>query len=145
MGIPVSDQAHDWDDRTRKRLCEKNDGIAAAINDRKIDRWATDDGGFRFDSSAPIDPSDVFGLDTTLVPEKLKVKIPTVHIFGSKDPRYPASLQLSMLCDATKRRTYDHGGGHDIPRNKMVSEDIARLMEWVRGMAMHGERIGDVL
>ncbi len=70
---------------------------------------------------------DVFGMDfATQFPQDLAIDVPTVHVYGSRDPRYPAALQLAHAC---RRRTmYDHGGGHDIPRTTEVSVQIARLI-----------------
>lgn len=70
---------------------------------------------------------DVFGLDYTTMPADLRIRIPTVHISGGKDPRWPASWQLAYFCE--KRKTYDHGGGHEIPRTTVVSNKIAGLVE----------------
>ncbi|PKX98022.1 putative EF-hand calcium-binding domain protein [Aspergillus novofumigatus IBT 16806] len=56
-----------------------------------------------------------------------KVGIPTVHVYGSKDPRYAAGVQLSGICEPGKRRVFDHGGGHEIPRTDRVSRTIADL------------------
>lgn len=58
------------------------------------------------------------------------INIPTVHIYGSKDPRWAAGVHLSGICEPTKRRTYDHGGGHEIPRTATVSNSIAELFQW---------------
>lgn len=58
------------------------------------------------------------------------INIPTVHIYGSKDPRWAAGVHLSGICEPTKRRTYDHGGGHEIPRTAAVSNSIAELFQW---------------
>ncbi|KAJ6131645.1 Serine hydrolase FSH [Penicillium sp. IBT 18751x] len=59
-----------------------------------------------------------------------RIPIPTVHIYGSKDPRYAAGVHLSGVCEPAKRRTYDHGGGHEIPRTAAVSNSIAELVRW---------------
>jgi hypothetical protein len=79
----------------------------------------------------PDDSSDVFGLDIEAIPEVLRIGIPTVHVFGIKDPRYPASIQLAHFSKEKKRRTFDHGGGHDIPRTTVVSNRIAELVVWL--------------
>ncbi|CAK7562586.1 MAG: hypothetical protein SEPTF4163_000434 [Sporothrix epigloea] len=76
----------------------------------------------------PLD-NDVFGMDYSLFgsfPKDLYINIPTVHVYGSRDPRYPAALQLAYTCP--KRSMYDHGGGHDIPRTTEVSECIAEMI-----------------
>lgn len=80
------------------------------------------------DPSEAPPSSDVYGLDFNSFPEDLKIKIPTVHIYGAKDPKYVASIQLVHFCE--KSRTFDHGGGHDVPRLTGVSERIAELVEW---------------
>ncbi|CAK7275131.1 hypothetical protein SEPCBS119000_006523 [Sporothrix epigloea] len=82
------------------------------------------------DPEAPLPPAeDVFGMDYSPAggfPEDLYITIPTVHIYGSRDPRYPAALQLAYTC--RQRSMYDHGGGHDIPRTTEVSERIADMI-----------------
>ncbi|KAF7176940.1 hypothetical protein CNMCM7691_004365 [Aspergillus felis] len=60
-----------------------------------------------------------------------KVRIPTVHVYGSRDPRYAAGVHLSGICEPAKRRVFDHGGGHEIPRTDQVSRRIADLVRWV--------------
>lgn len=59
-----------------------------------------------------------------------QIKVPTVHVIGSKDPRFNAGRQLANLCDAQSRKTYDHEGGHEIPRNQNVSKTISDLVRW---------------
>ncbi|KAK3381175.1 serine hydrolase FSH [Podospora didyma] len=72
------------------------------------------------------DETDVFGIDFTRdVPQDLRIDIPTVHVYGAKDPRWPSSMQLAYFCKEENRVMYDHGGGHDIPRSSQVSETIA--------------------
>ncbi|KKK20745.1 hypothetical protein P175DRAFT_0440128 [Aspergillus ochraceoroseus IBT 24754] len=60
----------------------------------------------------------------------VKISIPTVHVYGSRDPRYVAGIQLSEACTASKRKVYNHGGGHEIPRFEAVSRTIADLVRW---------------
>lgn len=59
-----------------------------------------------------------------------RISIPTVHIYGTKDPRYAAGVHLSGICEPEKRRAYNHGGGHEIPRTGAVSNSIAELVQW---------------
>lgn len=73
--------------------------------------------------------NDVFGLDYTKFPENARIKIPTVNIYGSKDPRWPAGIQLAEFCDDSVE--FDHGGGHDIPRSTEVSNKIADMVREV--------------
>ncbi|KAI9810457.1 MAG: hypothetical protein M1827_006233 [Pycnora praestabilis] len=130
IGVHVSPEARDWDDRSKKGLAQQ--ASSAAILERGVQRWTNTN---NIDPSAPIDPSNVFGLDLSHIPSKLLINIPTVHIYGSKDPRYPASIQLSLFCEPAKRKTFDHKGGHDIPRTTGVSDSIAELVEWSAFMA----------
>lgn len=58
----------------------------------------------------------------------VKIDIPTVHIYGDKDPRYAAGVQLSAFCNQDKVKTFNHEGGHDIPRKDAVSRQIALLV-----------------
>ena len=84
-----------------------------------------------------LDRSDVFGLDFTKnrKNQDVKIRIPTVHIYGSRDPRFPAGIQLTQFCERSLRQCYDHRGGHEIPRSKKASEKIAELVEWSAAMA----------
>lgn len=81
-----------------------------------------------------FDPSDVFGLDLSSLAPPLRIDIPTVHIYGHRDPQCTSSLQLAMLCSPEKRKVYNHGGGHEIPRPTRVSEDIAGALCWLKEM-----------
>ncbi|KAN0083523.1 Serine hydrolase FSH [Elaphomyces granulatus] len=58
------------------------------------------------------------------------IKVPSVHIYGSKDPRYYSGMQLANLFDKQTRRTYDHQGGHEIPRTEAISRKIMDLVNW---------------
>ncbi|CAK7220899.1 hypothetical protein SBRCBS47491_004344 [Sporothrix bragantina] len=79
---------------------------------------------------APLPPDDdVFGMDYSPggdFPKDLFITLPTVNVYGNRDPRYPAALQLAYA--SRTRSMYDHGGGHDIPRTTEVSERIAGLI-----------------
>ncbi|KAJ5240195.1 hypothetical protein N7468_004814 [Penicillium chermesinum] len=59
-----------------------------------------------------------------------KIQIPTVHVYGAKDPRLGASLQLAGLCESKNRRCYSHQGGHEIPRTSNVTAMITDMVEW---------------
>ncbi|KMU91623.1 hypothetical protein CIHG_09478 [Coccidioides immitis H538.4] len=78
---------------------------------------------------------NVYGLDITLIPDCLRINIPTVHIYGSKDPRYPCSIQLAHFSKPEIRRVYDHGGGHEIPVTTSVSSEIALAVEWLASVS----------
>lgn len=93
----------------------------------------TDGSNFVHDPYAlpPLDLHDVYGLDITRVPESFRLNIPTVNIYGRKDPRCTSALQLALMCAEDKRLTFDHGGGHEIPRDTQVSEAIAAAIDWL--------------
>ncbi|KAI4267937.1 MAG: hypothetical protein LQ337_008119 [Flavoplaca oasis] len=127
LGIEISQEARDVDNKSARALAEQ--ASTDAILKSGLDRWQNNHGAL----SSPegrLDPSNVFGLDFTKMPLHLRIKIPTVHVYGNKDPRCPASLQLSHFSDPRLTKTYDHGGGHEVPRNAEVSEKIAQLVEW---------------
>jgi hypothetical protein len=119
MGFHVSAEARERDAASRTALALQ--AGSAALLAQGADRWT----GLR-------------SLDSGLSEDQLRaeitspyrIKVPTVHIYGSKDPRYAAGVHLSGICDPDKRRTFDHGGGHEIPRNAAVSNTIAGLFEW---------------
>ncbi|BDD57769.1 hypothetical protein MPDQ_006785 [Monascus purpureus] len=119
LGFEIPQSVWDRERASRKELAEQAD--SAAILARGAARWAgTDD-------------SSVISEEETRkeIQGPYKIPVPTVHIYGSKDPRYVAGIHLSGLCDASKRKTYNHGGGHDIPRKTDVSQTIADLVRWV--------------
>lgn len=135
LGHYVSQEAHEWNDRTRIQLEKKNNDVSVLT--RGKNRWASCDTAERdADTTVNIyhsqarDLKNVYGLDLSQFPESSKIQIPTVHIYGSQDPRYPAALQLAYMCDERARMMYDTGSGHDIPRSKEVSEAIADLIRW---------------
>lgn len=132
LGVDVTPEAREWDERSKKGLQEM--AGTEAIVSRGADRWTTGPHVNAFDPNAEIKAGNVFGLDFTRMPKGLKIRIPTVHVFGSMDPRFPASTQLAWFCDERVRRMFDHGGGHDVPRRKDVSEGIAGLVEWAAVM-----------
>lgn len=147
LGLPVSREAWAIDERTGRELRSKaraaekefrlileDDGLETTtrlLRDRassKLDNVATR-------PPFPTDRTNIFGLDYTLFPSTMTIPIPSVHIYGGKDPIYPRSMQLAHFAsDERQRRVYDHGGGHEIPRTTVVSERIAALVEWLEVM-----------
>jgi len=130
LGLPVSQRAKDINDATGAELKRKAGSLKtlAANRDliqRGVGLW-DDVTENVHDPNVMPDPSDVFGLDFTKFPQDVRITIPTVHVYGSKDPRWPSSMQLAYFCD--NRVMYDHGGGHDIPRGSVVSTRIAELV-----------------
>ncbi|KAI4158303.1 MAG: hypothetical protein LQ342_007569 [Letrouitia transgressa] len=127
LGVEISERAREINNSSSRALSEQ--ASADSILASGSNRWIAVDGTVA-GTNKVVNPANVFGLDFTRIPGNLRIKIPTVHVFGSKDPRYPASLQLVQISEGKLRKTYDHGGGHDVPRNSEVSERIAELVEW---------------
>lgn len=134
LGLPVPQRAHELSARTSVLMRAKS----AMLYD--IDNLPRGQG--LWDNTADLehdveeelpDESDCFGLDFTSFPRDLRIKIPTAHIYGAKDPRWPAGIQLAYFCD--DRRMFDHEGGHDIPRTTDVSLRIAELVKDVNGVS----------
>lgn len=131
LGLHVSKRAHDMNELSSKLMKAK----AAALYDLAANLDQIQPGVGLWDNTSDLlhDPEklpsdrDVFGLDFTKFPEDVRIKIPTVHIYGAKDPRWPSSIQLAYFCD--NRKMYDHGGGHDVPRKSDVSANIAKLIK----------------
>ncbi|PKY05108.1 putative EF-hand calcium-binding domain protein [Aspergillus campestris IBT 28561] len=130
VGYEISARAWDLDRRTRKALAAQAD--SASILERGSERWSG--GG---DVLEGISVDEVRG---EIGGGPVKIGIPTVHVYGKKDPRFVASLQLAETCVAERRRVYDHGGGHEIPRLEAVSTTIAGLIRWAlkEGGALEG-------
>ena len=127
LGFHISPEMRQRDEMSRQALSTQADSMA--ILNQGSDRWKGDsltgglsEEGLRNEITGPI-----------------RISIPTVHIYGSKDPRYSASLQLAGICDPDKRRSYNHGGGHEIPRRTAVSTAIAELLEWAMEMAAESD------
>ncbi|RHZ54156.1 putative EF-hand calcium-binding domain protein [Aspergillus thermomutatus] len=120
VGFEVSDAVKARDQLGREALAAQAD--SASILARGSARWtgeaslggAVDEEEFREEIRGPF-----------------TVGIPTVHVYGSRDPRYVAGVQLSGICEPGKRRVFNHGGGHEIPRTDRVSRTIADLVRWV--------------
>lgn len=62
-----------------------------------------------------------------------------MHIYGRKDPAYEESLNLKRMCEPRGRLEFDHGGGHEIPRGRVETEQMARAVKkgLERAMASH--------
>lgn len=124
MGFHVSAAARERDLASRSAL-EAQAGSSAVLS-QGSSRW-----------------TGLGALDGGLSEEELRgeiaspyrIDVPTVHIYGSKDPRYAAGVHLSGVCEPAKRRVFDHGGGHEIPRSEAVSIEIAELVQWALAQA----------
>ncbi|CAM1501899.1 Fc.00g038830.m01.CDS01 [Cosmosporella sp. VM-42] len=84
--------------------------------------------------SSALSVSEADGTWSRLSPEDLerqnkRIKIPTVHIYGYKDPAYQESLNLRDMCDPRSRLEYSHTSGHEIPRGVRVTEEMAQVVK----------------
>ncbi|KAH8879441.1 hypothetical protein GQ53DRAFT_672033 [Thozetella sp. PMI_491] len=130
LQLPVTQKAWEIYEDTSKLLTKKAGALAKwAANPEMIKPgvglWESTEDLLHHPDIRPND-SDVFGLNFTQFPQDIRIKIPTVHVYGAKDPRWPHGVQLARFCD--NRREFDHGGGHDIPRSTDVSLAIAELV-----------------
>mgnify|MGYP002717973311 FL=1 len=119
MGFHVSAEARERDRASRAALAQQ--ATSSAVLAQGANRWTglkTLDSGLSEDELRKE------------ITSPYRINVPTVHIYGSKDPRWAAGVHLSGICEPSKRRTYDHGGGHEIPRTAVVSNSIAELFQW---------------
>ncbi|XXG98849.1 Serine/threonine-protein kinase [Hypoxylon texense] len=79
---------------------------------------------------AVFDSDDCFGLNLNKIPLELKIRIPTVHVWGEKDPLFPGSVHLAGLCDPYIRKIHVHQGAHEFPRDGTELTELASLVEW---------------
>ncbi|KAI6084480.1 serine hydrolase-domain-containing protein [Hypoxylon rubiginosum] len=73
---------------------------------------------------------DCFGLNLNRLPLELKIRIPTVHVWGEKDPMFPGSVHLAGLCDPYIKKIHVHQGAHEVPRDGKDVTELASLVEW---------------
>ncbi|KAL4931413.1 serine hydrolase-domain-containing protein [Aspergillus undulatus] len=150
LGLPISDRAESINKASGALLNTTAGSLTdLAANTSKITRgvglWDNNlsSNALLHDSTSRPDRSDVFGLDFTSFPSWAKIRMPTVHVYGAKDPRWPAGIQLAEFCDLGKRVEFDHGGGHDIPRTSEVSNRITGLLrEQVKNEVQQGDKGG---
>lgn len=119
LGFHISAEAHERDSASRTAL-ELQAGSAAVLS-QGVNRWKglnSISGGLSEDELR------------NEIQSPYRIDIPTLHVYGSKDPRYAAGVHLSGVCNPEKRRIYNHGGGHEIPRTNEVSSSIADLFLW---------------
>ncbi|MCJ1290135.1 hypothetical protein MMC34_001671 [Xylographa carneopallida] len=133
LDLPVGQKAWDLEKKSRQALATQ--ASSEAILARGHERWTGIESAEV--TEGEVLETDVYGLDFTQYPKEWRIKIPTVHVYGKKDPRCPASIQLAWFCEAGKRREYDHGAGHEVPRKRDVSTAIAEAVEW--GIEMAGK------
>lgn len=122
IGIDVPEEARDLNVRSAYLLAAQ--ASTEAIIRSGVRRWATG-----YEESSTPEKKDVFGFDFEKIPKEKLIPIPTAHIYGSKDPRFPASVTLAHFCVEDTREVFNHGGGHEIPRRTEVSQKIAEILE----------------
>ncbi|KAL3458335.1 serine hydrolase FSH [Aspergillus heterothallicus] len=136
LGLAVPERAHALSATTGSLLTATAGKLTALAGDvsqiqRGVGLW--DGNGTRLvhdpDPAARPGREDVFGLDYSGFPGWARIRVPTGHVYGAKDPRWPAGIQLAEFCE--ERVEMDHGGGHDIPRSTRVAEGIAGLVRGV--------------
>jgi len=132
LGIEISERAKSIEERSRTELFAKAASVETVTPG--TDYWARSKDSVLMEGG--IDEENPYSL---VVPEHMKIGIPTVHVYGQKDPRYYASLNLRFFSKAENRREYDHSGGHDVPRTTVVSQRIADLVKWVTGAIAEGK------
>lgn len=119
LGFDISDEVWARDRVGREALTAQAD--SGAILAQGSARWAG------------VEPDGTVSEETIRdeVQGPYSIDIPTAHVYGSKDPRYTAGVQLSGLCNEKERGVFNHLGGHEIPRNSFVSKNIAELVREV--------------
>ncbi|KAI0414488.1 serine hydrolase FSH [Xylaria grammica] len=79
---------------------------------------------------AMFNSDDCFGLNLNRVPLELKIRIPTVHVWGVNDPGFPTSIHLAGLCDPYIRKVHTHGGTHEVPQGMEDAQQLSQLLLW---------------
>ncbi|KAF3014496.1 hypothetical protein E8E14_011162 [Neopestalotiopsis sp. 37M] len=135
LGLPVSDRAKEIKLATENMVRQKAGALAdLAVRTEKASGIWENTAGLLHNVKALPPMKDCFGVDFESYPADVFITIPTVHIYGAKDPICPSSIQLAYLCDPQTRKMYDHQGGHDVPRTARASTDIAALFKQLAKM-----------
>lgn len=58
----------------------------------------------------------------------IRLRVPTVHVYGTQDVYQSQSKELSELCEDATATVIRHREGHWIPSNEMISRKIANAM-----------------
>ncbi|RAL14314.1 putative EF-hand calcium-binding domain protein [Aspergillus homomorphus CBS 101889] len=120
VGYEIAPQVWEKDLLTRQALAAQADASAILLQ-----------GSSRWNAGAASSRESEEDIRREITPSDVRIPVPSVHVYGARDPRYSAGIQLSQTCDPAKRRMYDHGGGHEIPRTEAVTSSIAALVRWV--------------
>ena len=82
---------------------------------------------------ATYDSDDCFGFNLNVIPRRLKINIPTLHVWSTEDPRFPRAIQLAGVCQPYFRLMLPHDGKNDIPDDPEV---VRRLREFIERCAL---------
>jgi pimeloyl-ACP methyl ester carboxylesterase len=78
---------------------------------------------------ATYDSDDCFGFNLNVIPRRLKINLPTLHVWSTEDPRFPRAIQLTGFCQPYLRLTLSHNGKNDIPDDPKVVDWLRELIE----------------
>ena len=67
--------------------------------------------------------------------DSVRIKIPTVHVYGRQDKWRLHSKDLVKLCTRDLATVFEHDGGHEIPRS--ASEEICDAIEIAAATVWH--------
>ncbi|KAI1809732.1 serine hydrolase-domain-containing protein [Poronia punctata] len=140
-GLQITDEARDFKKRAERILYDKANDLSNLANIMTLksrgtaDMWK-DTSVLLHDAKVLPEREDCFGLDVTAFPADLLSgegddddDLPTMHIYGDKDPIYSSGIQVAYLCGKGKDGTdmLNHQGGHDVPRNPKIALEVAGL------------------
>lgn len=144
-GLPITQEAKDFKAAAEKILYEKANDLQNLANIMTLksrgtaDMWK-DTTMLLHDATVLPPKTDCYGLDFTKFPEEALIKepeIPTIHIYGDKDPISSSGIQVAYLCGKGKAEggsevgedMFNHQGGHDVPRNPKIADEVANLFK----------------
>ena len=61
--------------------------------------------------------------------DSIRLQVPTAHVLGKKDFAYEGGKKLRELCDSRYALTWEHNGGHTIPRGGIDVSKITEIIE----------------
>ncbi|KAK3060500.1 hypothetical protein LTS18_008407 [Coniosporium uncinatum] len=90
--------------------------------------------GYSAKEAERIKASDVFFQIIHRSTDDVCLNIPTAHCFGKRDRWIGHSKDLADLCREDSRSVFEHGGGHEVPKNEAesIARTIQRMFEHVR-------------
>ncbi|KAI1327689.1 serine hydrolase FSH [Xylariaceae sp. FL0255] len=84
---------------------------------------------------ALFNSDDCFGLNLNKVPRELRLRIPTVHVWGEDDPDFPSAVQLVGLCEPYIQKIHTHARAHCMPSGLEETGELSRSLLWVASRA----------